>query len=152
MGVVVGPSNTPAREPVHSRSRVNTSSATRSLYRPGCWSRAADAQHVRALLDHGQHVGDGRARAAGEPLVEQVDGAAEDDFLGVADRAAAHQRAQGHQQGQPPAADLPPQRVGVWPGMRRSAWPSGPVSSGLIRSRPRPIRITCPPRCSVSSV
>ena len=38
------------------------------------------------------------------------------------------------------------------PDMRRSAAPSGPASSGLIRSRPRPIRITWPPRCSVSIV
>ena len=47
------------------------------------------------------------------PLVQQVDGAAEDDFLGVGDAGFADQRAQRHQQRQPPGADFPAQRLGV---------------------------------------
>ena len=51
--------------------------------------------------------------ADGGPVIEQVDGAAEDDFLGVGDGCSADERAQGHQQGQAAGADLPPQRLRV---------------------------------------
>ena len=42
-------------------------------------------QPVRPLLDDPQHVGDGGFPCPGQAVVEQVDGAAEDDFFGVAD-------------------------------------------------------------------
>ena len=70
------------------------------------------AEGVGALLDDRQHVGDG-GLGRGEPVIEQVDGAAEDDFLGVGDGCSADERAQGHQQGQAAGADLPPQRLRV---------------------------------------
>ena len=70
------------------------------------------AEGVGALLDDGQDVGDGGLGRC-EPVIEQVDGAAKDDFLGVGDGCAADEGAQGHQQGQPPGADLPAQRLRV---------------------------------------
>ena len=45
-------------------------------------------------------------------FVEQVDGAAEDDFLGVGQPGFADQRGQRHQQGQPSGADFPAQLRG----------------------------------------
>ena len=102
-------SNTPARLPVQSRSRVKTR-VRHPVPEPGRGIGAGSgAEGVGALLDDRQHVGDG-GLGRGEPVIEQVDGAAEDDFLGVGDGRAADQRAQSHQQGQAAGADLPPQR------------------------------------------
>ena len=70
-------------------------------------------QDVGPLLDHLQHVSDRGLAVRLVPLVEQVDGAAEDDLLGVGDAGLADQRAQRHQQRKPPGADLPPQRLRV---------------------------------------
>ena len=84
------------------------------------------------MLDDGQHVGDG-GLGRGEPVIEQVDGAAEDDFLGVGDGRAADERAQGHQQGQAAGADLPPQRLRVLAGHLRQR---GAQGAGVER-RPR---------------
>ena len=152
IGVVVGPSNTPASEPVHSRSRVKTRSATRSLVLAGRAVRAAERRMSGPCSMTARTSGTVGSRVPGEPVVEQVDRAAEDDFLGVGDRGFAHEGGQRHQQGQAAGADLPAQLAASGPAIRRSAAPSGPVSSGLIVSRPRPIRITCPPRCSTSAV
>ena len=91
---------------------MKTRSATRSR-NPGRGIGAGrGAEGVGALLDDRQHVGDG-GLGRGEPVIEQVDGAAEDDFLGVGDGCAADERAQGHQQGQAAGADLPAQRLRV---------------------------------------
>jgi hypothetical protein len=98
-----------------------------------------------------EDVGDGRLRGRGS-LVEQVDRAAEDDFLGVVEWGSADQGAQAISSDS--RRDLTSQRSAAasGPDMRASAAPSGPASRGLMRSRPRPIRITCPPKYSVSMV
>ena len=61
----------------------------------------------------------GAACARGRAGVEEVDGAAEDDLLGVADPGFADQRGQGEQQGQPPGADFRAQLLGVRAGHGR---------------------------------
>src|SRR6185437_5109476 len=84
------------------------------------------AQQVGPVLDYGEDVGDrGRGELA-VPLVEDVDGAAEDDFLGVGDPRTADQGGQRDQQGQPPGPDLPPQLLGVRAGQPGQRGTEGP--------------------------
>jgi hypothetical protein len=79
-------------------------------------SAGRSAQRVRPLLDHLQHVGDGRLAGAGEALIEQVDRPAEQHFLGVADPRFADERGQRQQQRQAAGADLLPQAFSFCPG------------------------------------
>ena len=73
-------------------------------------------QRVRPLLDDPQHVGDGGFPCPGKTLVEQVDGAAEDDFLGVADPRLADQGGEREEQRQPPGAEFLPESFGIGAG------------------------------------
>ena len=151
IGRVVGPSNTPARLPVHSRSRVKIRSAARSWNAAGVSVRAAArtvsgpfSRTSRTSVMVGCAAGDrSTSRSMARPRMTSS------ALVMAVPRTRVHRAISSDSR-----RDRTSQRS-AWasgPDMRRSAAPSGPASSGLILSSPRPIRITCPPRCSVSMV